>query len=90
MQIKTDIRVITGDHNGIPFALEGGLLTIGGQKYSKSEIKALVQIANLLEVEGHKLKDTLPHAQLPRRAYDPFGNWIGYYMDPSAPEEEQS
>lgn len=60
MLIKTDRRIIDGEHLGVPFRYEGGYLLINGQTYSKAEIKALVNIGNLLELEGFKIADTKP------------------------------
>lgn len=60
MLIKTDRRIIDGEHLGVPFRYEAGYLLINGQTYSKAEIKALVNIGNLLELEGFKLADSKP------------------------------
>lgn len=70
MKIKTDTRIIEGEHNGVPFKLEGGILQVNGYRYSKAEIRTLVNIATLLEVEGFKLVDTLPMVK--RKGYISF------------------
>lgn len=85
MQIKTDIRTINGEHNGVPFALEGGLLTIAGHRYSKAEIKALVQIANLLEIEGFKLAESIPIVN--RRGNKQFRHYFGLDWAQEWPDE---
>lgn len=84
MKINKDIRTISGEHSGIQFTLEGGLLLFKGQKYSKAEIRALVQISNLLEIEGFRLAESIPIVK--RRSVQQlqsyFGiDWAQEYLD---------
>jgi hypothetical protein len=79
MQIKTDIRTISGEHNGLSFTLQGGVLSIAGRRYSKAEVKALVQIVNLLEVEGHTVAESLPLVK--RKGLRSYGLPIEYPSD---------
>lgn len=60
MEIKSDKRCVSGEHNGESFTYDGGILYAFGTKWSKTQIKSLVEIANLLEIQAFKLQLTLP------------------------------
>ena len=55
MRIK-ERKEITGIHNKEEFKYEDGIVSVFGRRWNKKDIKTLVEIANLLELQGYKLK----------------------------------
>lgn len=55
MQIETDIRLLTGEHNGHKFTFSSGFVEMFGHTWDKADIKTLVEIANLLHIDGFEM-----------------------------------
>lgn len=49
-------NLLQGTHNGKAFTYHNGTLTMFSHIFNKNDIQTLVETANLLEIEGHKLK----------------------------------
>lgn len=49
-------KIIEGKHNEESFRFEKGFLLMFGRKWDKGDIQTLIETANLLTVEGYKLK----------------------------------
>lgn len=56
MEIQSDTRIVDGKHKGLKFRYREGLLELYNKSWTKIEIRKLVEIANLLEIHGYKLK----------------------------------
>lgn len=67
MQIK---NVVEGAHNKEHFRYDSGKVQMFGRAWDKEDIKTLVEVANLLEVQGYKLK--VPTGRETRERYDMF------------------
>lgn len=50
------LKVVEGKHNGQSFRYEDGFLKVFNHSWDKDDIKTIVEIANLLSVEGYNLK----------------------------------
>lgn len=68
MDIK---KVVEGQHRGASFRYENGFLTMFNIKWDKTDIKTLVEAANLLELQGYKLKECIEVKQ--RKTMDIYG-----------------
>lgn len=64
-------RVVEGKHNKETFRYEDGFLTVFGRRWDKTDIQTLVEIANLLSVEGYVLK--VPTGTKKKVRQDMFG-----------------
>lgn len=84
MQIKTDTA--TGEHNGTRFSLVEGVLIIDGTRYGTEKIKAIVEIANLLKLEGFTIKERLPQT---RRGSGSYSTFLGMDWGSDCGPEEQ-
>lgn len=49
-------KIIEGKHNKQSFRFERGFLVIFGRKWDKADIQTLIEVANLLSIEGYDLK----------------------------------
>lgn len=63
-------NIIEGEHNKERFRYDNGKLNVMGRAWDKEDIKTLVEIANLLEMQGYKLK--VPTGRQSREVFDPF------------------
>lgn len=83
MHIKSNTQKVQGEHRGVPFSLEAGILFVSGTEYSKAEIRLLVELGTLLEVEGFEVAESLP----PSKPVKGWGNfWLSY---PSSIDDDQ-
>lgn len=57
MKIYNDLKIVKGEHKHMRFQLENGRLRVNGIIFTKQCIQELVELANLLELEGHKLQE---------------------------------
>lgn len=57
MQLENESKIVKGKHNNIEFTWKDGNLEVFGKTWSKKTIKALVEIANLLDIAGYQLKE---------------------------------
>lgn len=57
MEIKTNKQVVSGEHNGTKFSLDGGVLHIFGTTWDKSDLKTLIEVANLLHLQGFPIQE---------------------------------
>lgn len=74
-------REVTGKHEGEEFMYNNGKLTMFNISWSKNKIKKLIEVANLLEVEGFKLADVLPKQKPASSIFDLWkdsNNLYGY------------
>lgn len=49
-------KVVEGKHNKEGFRFEKGFLLMFGRRWDKDDIQTLVEVANLLQLEGYKIK----------------------------------
>lgn len=82
MKINEDKRVISGEHNGNQFILNDGVLDYNGRLWSKKEVTDLINLCNLLKIEGYELKESRP-LTAEKRDYILHwgGNFRGLYED---------
>lgn len=64
-------KVVEGKHNNATFRYEDGFLQMFDRKWDKEDIKTLVEVANLLSIEGYNLKIPTGKTKAVRR--DMFG-----------------
>ncbi len=86
MNISENKQTIRGNHNGTQFILEGGLLLCLGGFWSKKKVKNLIEIVNLLQVQGFDVIDSLPKRKV-SKTEEEFRRLMG--GGTSYPEEEQ-
>lgn len=67
MQIK---NVVEGVHNKQAFRYEDGKLNMFERNWDKEDIKNLIEVANLLEIQGYKIK--IPTGRQTKQRYDMF------------------
>ena len=67
MNIK---NVVEGTHKREFFRYDNGKVQMFGRTWDKEDIQTLVEVANLLDVQGYKLK--MPTGRETRQAFDPF------------------
>lgn len=65
------LKVVEGKHNKETFRYEDGFLQMFGRKWDKADIQTLVEVANLLSVEGYSLK--IPTGKTKAIRHDMFG-----------------
>lgn len=49
-------KIIQGEHRGRKFKWDNGFLHTFDRRWDKQEIEILIEIANLLQIEGYKIK----------------------------------
>ncbi len=49
-------KIVEGKHNGKKFRFENGFLSVFSHTWNRKDIQTLVEIANLLQLEGYGLK----------------------------------
>lgn len=64
-------KVVEGKHNKEPFRYQNGKLQMYGRLWDKPDIQTLVEVANLLSIEGYDLK--VPIRVEKRRVESMFG-----------------
>jgi hypothetical protein len=74
MEIKKDVRVLNGEHNGTSFIYEGGLIQMFGRTWDKVDIKTLVEVANLLHLQNFELLDKQPPQKKSKSMFDLWYN----------------
>ena len=60
MNIEQDKQVVRGKHKEYEFTLNGGVLEFRGQSWSKKGIQTLVELGNLLTIQGYDFVAELP------------------------------
>lgn len=84
MELK---NVVEGRHNTEEFRYLNGKLQVFGRQWDKEDIRTLVEIANLLEMQGYKLK--VPTGKRTQKQYDFFSGRM-YSKDIKTYDEEDS
>jgi hypothetical protein len=92
MEIKNDTRTIKGEHGGVGFTLrDGGQLEVFGVQWSRAKIRALVELASLLEHSGFKIAEKEPKAAT---TYDSMCGLMMRHtlfgVDPIKPDEPET
>lgn len=64
-------KIVEGKHNKETFRYDDGFLKMFGRKWDKADIQTLVEVANLLSVEGYNLK--VPTGKTTKTVNDMFG-----------------
>lgn len=67
-------QIIQGVHNKESFKFEKGFIYCFDRKWDRADIKTLVEIANLLDVQGYKVKE--PISQRRKRVDGMFGQYV--------------
>ena len=57
MKLENKNLIVRGEHNGIKFRYDDQELIIFGHSYNRKQIQVLVEVANLLEHEGLKIRE---------------------------------
>ncbi len=78
MILKTNLQ---GIHNGEQFAVVDGFLCIYGTRMTLAGVKTIMEIVNLLNVEGHKLRGKWPKLKEPRSMFDQLNGLPPEYED---------
>lgn len=65
-------RIIEGTHNKQEFRYEDGILIAFARRWDRSDIQTLVEIANLLALDGYALK--VPKGTRKAKRFDSWGN----------------
>ncbi len=60
MNINENKQVISGKHNDRSFTLNDGILEYMGDKWDNEKVKDLIDLCNLLKLEGYTLIDKVP------------------------------
>jgi len=55
MEIQNEKKVLRGKHNEQEFILDGGVLEYMGQRWDQTKVKSLIDLCNLLKIEGYEL-----------------------------------
>lgn len=87
MKIKQDKRVVDGTHNGVEFKYEGGSIYCYEILWSKQKIATLIEIANLLELQGFPVLKNLHKKKIVCEQI--FGGRIEKEVETSDTFEEQ-
>lgn len=77
-------KVVEGKHNKESFRYQNGFIQMFGRKWDKSDIQTLVEVANLLSVEGYTLKS--PIGTQKQRVESMFGGM--YVVDQKMYDED--
>lgn len=64
-------KLVEGKHNKEGFRYNKGFLEMFGRRWDRADIKTLVETANLLDVQGYKLKE--PVETIPQEVYGIWG-----------------
>lgn len=86
MRIDEDKQVINGEHKGIKFNIDGGVLNCFNTRFSIKKIKNFIDLCNLLQVQKVNIVDELP----PKESYSvPISslNSLWGYIDQNDEEE---
>jgi hypothetical protein len=79
MDIKTNLE---GEHKGLRFAVNDGYLIAFGTKFTKQDLKHLIEISTLLTAQGHEIREKERRI---KRLPSVYGIWNGeqpeYYDD---------
>lgn len=60
MKVESSYQTVKGNHNDKAFIFEDGYLIVANETYTKQCLQTLIEIANLLHHEGHKLRQKPP------------------------------
>ncbi len=78
MILKTNLQ---GTHNEEKFSVVDGFLCIYGIKITLAGVKTIMEIVNLLNVEGYKLRNKWPKLKQPRTMFDELNGTPPNYED---------